>query len=285
MNADIYALRSIQLELLSQVAVLWTATPVAKPLTWWVSLRDPLYAMGSQLNGLGLDTRKSDLYYLPLVKIWKTRNFIAKQTDLRISECNGTSTGREWIQQILRPLRFKVDDSIWFGLIGDDRWDKALDHVHSICTSLVRGISGRVTGLISFKNIMVRTFHYAPSFVLDEDEPKLLKQWENCSADIQRTINRKQVAIIALRFLKMYCDRHMSVGTDQRNCDIVKAMLSTGLEMDKHLVMRYVDWTRYGVMRDMDGTPNEQSSTGRQQLSLLQPRGHPLYSLLDDLFL
>ena len=115
--------------------------------------------------------------------------------------------------------------------------------------------------LISFQEIIEKKRFYVPSFLLNEDENELRRQWRNQSVDEQRAFDRQRAGLIALRFLKMYCDRQMTEG----HCDSLNTLKIKGVipgKTDPH------NWR----------VPDE-----RDIVKELQPKGHALFDRIIDL--
>lgn len=181
MEADIYAVRSVQMEVIPRFA---SAVIDRGYLEMLSTLQRRGYEVGRLLNA---EWNKSEGrfhggFFLPLHRLWKERSDVAGQFMVH------SNTAFCWIHQMAQTLLYRVDDSMWFQSIGDDRWNDAVDVVYSNYTLFLdRKMMGNHR--ISFQEIMAMQFYYVPSFVLNEDVNAVFNQMANRSEDEQVNVH------------------------------------------------------------------------------------------------
>jgi len=200
-----------------------------------------------------------------------------------------------WIRNIENALFYRQENSMWFSSIQDDEWLSAVNLINDDFMVFLDGVltewhevGGR--HLIPFQELMVKHWFYAPPFMLNQNETELLSEWKTQSVDEQRTFDRQRAGLIALQFLKMYCDEHMTSdgGQHQKCCDLLNTLKAKG-------VIPGGDQSESNSDSDSSSDSDSESSKRlndpkkwkipdeRAIVLELQPKGHVLFDRIVDL--
>lgn len=98
----------------------------------------------------------------------------------------------------------------------------------------------------------------------------------------QRIFDQQRAGRIALQFLKLYCDHHMTGHRDQWNCELLKNLKIKGV-IPGGPIWEMLQKASSEELHDIDGTASLTVPDGRDIVYSLQPMGHPLFRRIGSL--